>query len=34
MPELVHDDEQIEEDDYLEQDQDDTRDVEKHQKCE
>jgi hypothetical protein len=30
----VDDDEQIEEDEYLEQDQDDTRDVEKHQKGE
>jgi len=30
----VDDDEQIEKDEYLEKDQDDTRDVEKHQKCE
>ena len=30
MPEFVHDDKQIEEDEHLEQDQNDAGDVEKH----
>jgi hypothetical protein len=32
MPELMHDDEQIKEDEHLKQDQDDACDVKDHQK--